>query len=83
MMPDVSRIIASKSASKSSVTMRWGFSGMVVTAAPNTMAKKMSASMSAVAAASMTFCGTMSMRSWAGDAGVSRSGSCGAVVSVI
>jgi hypothetical protein len=83
MMPEVRRIMASKSASKSSVMTRWGFSGNVVTVAPKTMLKKISASMSAVAAACMTFSGTMSMRSCAGDAGVSRSGSCCAVVSVI
>ena len=75
MMPDVRFIIAWKSASKNSTSGFRVLSGSVVSAAPKTMQKKISASISAPAAAWMTFCGTMSRRSWIGESGVDSSGS--------
>ena len=83
MMPVVSRIIARKSASNSSTTTVRLLSGMVVRAAPKTIAKKMSASMSAVAAAWITFSGTTASSRSTAEAGVSSGGRSPAVVSTM
>ena len=59
MMPVVRAIIAWKSAPTRLVIFVRGFSGRVVTAAPKTMQKKITISMSPAEAASKKFEGTM------------------------
>ena len=76
MIPDVSAIIALKSASTRPVTLVRGPSGKVVMATPKTMQKKMMPSMSLVDADAKKFVGTMSRISSAGDSGFASSGAC-------
>ena len=83
MIPEVNFIIVWNSASKRSTTMRCERSGRVVIAAPKTMQKKMRASMSAVAAAWITFSGTISSSNAKGEVGVSNAGRSAAVASVM